>query len=142
MKINHTLLKKLRLQRAMSQEELAIAAGLSARTVQRMEALGTASLESRKAIAAVFGIDAEQLLEKPAQSSLGDPMKVLPSSVLLIAATVLLTFFGIAQTLAPVDSFDSRDLLVGSFALAGLAMAVLAIRELWLLNSQLADTSA
>ena len=47
MKIDRTLLKQLRLAKALSQEELAIAAGISTRTVQRMEAEGSASLESQ-----------------------------------------------------------------------------------------------
>ena len=142
MKINHTLLKQLRLQRALSQEELAIAAGISARTVQRMEADGTASLESQKAVAAVFNIGAERLLETPNPSNPGNPMKVIASSTLLIAATFLLTCFGIAQAIAPIDSLDSRNVFVGSWALAGLAFAILALRELWLLNSQLLSRSA
>ena len=69
-------------------------------------------------------------------------MKVLASSTLLIAATFLFTCFGIAQSLAPVDSLDSRDLFVGSWAVAGLALAILAFRELRLINSQLVGTPA
>ena len=142
MKINRAFLKQLRLQRALSQEELAIAAGISARTVQRMEAEGSASLESQKAIAAIFGISAERLLENSDPPSLGDPMKVIASSTLLIAATFLLTCFGVAQLLAPVNSLDSRDIFVGSWAIAGLALAILALRELRLINSQLIGTPA
>jgi DNA-binding XRE family transcriptional regulator len=137
MKIDRTLLKQLRLQRALSQEELAIAAGISARTVQRMEAEGTASLETRKAVAAVFCVSAERLLEIPDPLPSGDPMKVIASSALLVAATFLLTCFAIAQALAPVHSLDSRDVFVGSWAAAGLALAVLALRELRLVNSRL-----
>ena len=140
MKIDRTLLKQLRLAKALSQEELAIAAGISTRTVQRMEAEGSASLESQKAIAAVFGIGAEQLLEKSVPPTLGDPMKVVASSTLLIAATILLTCFGIAQSFSPIDSLDSRDIFVGSWAVAGLALAILAVRELRLMNSQLVGT--
>ena len=140
MKINRALLKELRLQRALSQEELAIAAGLSPRTVQRMEANGTASLESQKAVAAVFGIGSERLLERSVDSHLGDPMKVLASSALLIAATFLLTCFSIAHGMSPVDSWDSRDVFVGSWALAGLALAILALRELRVINYQLTST--
>ncbi len=142
MKIDRTLLKQLRLERALSQEELAIAAGISARTVQRMEAEGSASLESQKAVAAVFGIGAERLLEKSTPPISGDPMKVVASSTLLVAATFLLTCFGIAESLAPVNSLDSRDIFVGSWAVAGLTLAILALRELRLINSQLVSTPA
>jgi len=141
MKIDRTLLKQLRLQRALSQEELALAAGISARTVQRMEAEGTASLESRKAVAAVFCVGAERLLETSDPSPPGDSMKIIASSALLVAATFLLTCFGIAQALAPVHSLDSRDVFVGSWAAAGLALAVLALRELQLVNSRLTSAS-
>lgn len=142
MTMNRVLLKRLRLQRALSQEELAIAAGISARTVQRMEAEGTASLESRKAVAAVFGIGAERLVEESRPSGSGEPMKLVVSSALLAAATFLLTCFGIAQALHPVHSLDSRDVFVGAWAVAGLALAVLAWRELRRLNARLAAVAA
>ena len=61
MKVNTDLIKQLRQARAWSQEELATAASLSLRTVQRVEAEGIASLESKKAIASAFGIDAAVL---------------------------------------------------------------------------------
>jgi DNA-binding XRE family transcriptional regulator len=62
-KLNTQLLKKLRDDRAWSQEQLATVSGLSLRTVQRIEADGNASLESRKAIASALDIDAAQLVE-------------------------------------------------------------------------------
>jgi len=62
-------------------------------------------------------------------------MNVIASSALLVAATFLLTCFAIAQTLAPVHSLDSRDVFVASWAAAGFALAVLAVRELRLLNA-------
>ena len=48
---------------AMSQEEVAIATALSSRTIQRIEAGYPASLESTKALLAVFG---EEVLADPA----------------------------------------------------------------------------
>jgi len=61
MKVDPENVKRLRLARAMSQEELAGAAGLNVRTVQRIESDGVASLESKKAIASVFGIELTDL---------------------------------------------------------------------------------
>ncbi len=66
-------IQKLRLQRAWSQEQLAQCSGLSVRTIQRLENGGQMSLESRKAIAAVFDLDVldfdtgkkPELCEKP-----------------------------------------------------------------------------
>ena len=64
-------------------------------------------------------------------------MKVIASSALLVAATFLLTCFALAQALAPVHSLDSRDVFVSSWAVAGCALTLLALRELRLLNSRL-----
>ena len=60
--------QKLRLQRGWSQEQLATVTGLSVRTIQRIERGQPASLESQKALAAVFEIDLAQLQE-PAMST-------------------------------------------------------------------------
>ncbi len=70
MKINTHLLRKLREEKAWSQEHLASITGLSPRTVQRIEASGKASAESRMAIASVFGV---------APASLNDPGSDTPS---------------------------------------------------------------
>lgn len=51
------LVRKLRLQRGWSQEQLAEFAGLSVRAIQRAERGFPQSLEPRKAFAAVFGAD-------------------------------------------------------------------------------------
>ena len=44
-------------------DSLASVAGLSTRTVQRLEADGNASIESRMAIAAVFGVEPAKLMQ-------------------------------------------------------------------------------
>ena len=51
------LIQKLRLKRGWSQQQLAEAAGLSTRTIQRVEAGHPASVETLKSIAAVFEVD-------------------------------------------------------------------------------------
>jgi transcriptional regulator with XRE-family HTH domain len=61
MKVDIDRIKQLRRDRAMSQEELAGATGLSLRTIQRIETEGTASLESKKALACVFEVELETL---------------------------------------------------------------------------------
>ena len=65
MKVNTKLIKALREERAWSQEHLAMVAGLSARTVQRLEADGNASPESKMAIAAAFGVEPARLMSEP-----------------------------------------------------------------------------
>ena len=67
MKINAELVMALRTKRAWSQDELSIASGLNLRTIQRIENEASASLQSKKALASVFGIDIHDLdfLETP-----------------------------------------------------------------------------
>ncbi len=61
MRINAELAIELRNARAWSQEELAIAAGLNLRTVQRIESEGVASLQSKKALASAFNLETSDL---------------------------------------------------------------------------------
>lgn len=51
------IVRKLRLQRAWSQDQLAEFSGLSVRTIQRVERGRRASLETAKALAAVFEVE-------------------------------------------------------------------------------------
>jgi len=72
MKINADLVVKLRRERSWSQDELAIASGLNLRTIQRIEKDASASLQSKKAVAAAFDIDtrdldSEEMRMKPCQ---------------------------------------------------------------------------
>lgn len=50
-------IQKMRLKRGWSQQQLADASGLSARTIQRIEAGHSGSVETLKSIAAVFEVD-------------------------------------------------------------------------------------
>ena len=59
--INLEMVRKLRNQRSWSQDQLAAIAGISLRTVQRIEKDGSSSLESKKALASAFEIDAIDL---------------------------------------------------------------------------------
>jgi len=104
MKIDPLKIRQLREARGWSQEHLAEVAGLSARTVQRIEAEGNASPESRMAVAAALGVDAAEL--GPPQASLASvsiPTAVLPpqrrqgdwrrhASIFLIVCTALVLF--------------------------------------------------
>lgn len=63
-KAKSSLIRKHRLDRMWSQEQLAQISSLSLRTIQRLEARGSASLESIKALAAVFELEAESLIWK------------------------------------------------------------------------------
>lgn len=63
--IDTKLLKRLRAEKGWSQEELAMAASLSARTIQRLEADGMGSTNSVKSIAAALEVGMHDLEEKP-----------------------------------------------------------------------------
>jgi transcriptional regulator with XRE-family HTH domain len=68
MKVNTAMVLDLRKQRSWSQDELATAAGLNLRTIQRIENEGTASLQSLKAIASALEADLENLKSTPEKS--------------------------------------------------------------------------
>ncbi|MGC0118142.1 helix-turn-helix transcriptional regulator [Pseudoalteromonas piscicida] len=65
MQINKQLIKSKRVERAWSQSELAQVSGLSLRTIQRIEKSGTASLESIKALAAVYEVKVIEIQHQP-----------------------------------------------------------------------------
>jgi DNA-binding XRE family transcriptional regulator len=61
MKVKSSLIRRYRAERLWSQEQLAHACGLGLRTIQRIEARGSASPETIKALAAVFEVGSETL---------------------------------------------------------------------------------
>jgi transcriptional regulator with XRE-family HTH domain len=61
MKVDSKLIRRLREQRAWSQEHLAEVTGLGLRTIQRIESTGAAAYESARALAAVLEIDVARL---------------------------------------------------------------------------------
>ena len=61
MNINSNRLKQLRAERNWSQEQLSEMCGVNLRTIQRIETRGTASLETAKALAAVFDVSVDAL---------------------------------------------------------------------------------
>lgn len=63
------IVRKLRLKRAWSQEQLAQLSGLNIRTIQRIERGQKAGLESLKALAAVFEVTLEKLLPEENMST-------------------------------------------------------------------------
>ncbi|MCG9753838.1 2TM domain-containing protein [Shewanella insulae] len=66
------MIRKLRLQRAWSQEQLAVHSGLNVRTIQRLERGQKASLESLKSLAAVFEVPLEALQQEMDMNSTMD----------------------------------------------------------------------
>jgi DNA-binding XRE family transcriptional regulator len=64
MRVNAESIIRMRKEKAWSQEELAIAAGLNLRTIQRVEKEATASLQTMKALASVFAVSIRALEHK------------------------------------------------------------------------------
>lgn len=62
MKISPATVRRFRTERGWSQEQLAVVSGLSLRTIQRVEADGSASQETRMSLAATFGIQLSDLV--------------------------------------------------------------------------------
>lgn len=60
--------KTQRLKRAWTQEQLAEICSVNVRTIQRVEKLGQASLETKKALAAAFNISVTALFAEPETS--------------------------------------------------------------------------
>ncbi len=73
MQINSTAVKQLREQKCWSQQQLADMAGISLRTLQRVESKSVASQETVKCLAAVFEVDLDNLLPQLEQSTLRQP---------------------------------------------------------------------
>lgn len=93
MQLNKEQLRREREVRAWSQSHLAEVAGLSMRTVQRIENTGSASLDSAKAIAAAFNTQVEMLLPiRPSVSVSARPIVKRVSLVAALIASVLLVF--------------------------------------------------
>ncbi|MDN7123900.1 DUF805 domain-containing protein [Pseudidiomarina sp. 1APP75-32.1] len=77
MKIDTAKILQLRQFRGWSQQQLADIAGITLRTVQRIEASGAASLESIQALAAAFEVPISELAdERKAQTSEAMPQAV------------------------------------------------------------------
>jgi len=67
------LVQKLRLRRGWSQEQLADVSGLSVRTIQRIERGQKPSLESQKALAAVFEVDLSHIQSPDQEAEMHGP---------------------------------------------------------------------
>lgn len=76
MKVNASLIRRLREERGWSQEHLAAVSGLSARTIQRLESEGKASHESRLALAAALEVEASSLNATQADHSFADAEQI------------------------------------------------------------------
>ncbi|WP_428992097.1 helix-turn-helix domain-containing protein [Pseudoxanthomonas suwonensis] len=92
MKLSPSSVRRLREARNWSQEQLANAAGLSLRTIQRVETDGTASRETRVCLAAALDVEATSLADVP----LDKRQRQTPdtwAAFVLVGSTMLLAAF-------------------------------------------------
>ncbi len=108
MEFSGETVKRLREQRGWSQEHLAGAAGLSARTVQRMEAAGRASGETCMAIAAALGVEMDQLADaQSAPVATGTDPLTIAFTLILMIMLMLAGGYTVGKDLAMRD--NARD---------------------------------
>ena len=104
MKINSNMIRQLRNNRGWSQEQLSTVSGLSLRTIQRIEAQGNTSLESKVCLAATFEVELCQLdlveLAAPDQTL---ELKYQPNKIVIGAGIfcLLLSVMGVLFLAAP-----------------------------------------
>ncbi|PHR69136.1 MAG: hypothetical protein COA67_11345 [Lutibacter sp.] len=92
-------IKKLRLERHWSQEQLAEMSGLSTRTIQRIESGQNADFETLKSLASVFEINLSSLNKKEEEEQLQieakkkEDIKGLYKFIALAVFSLIFTFF-------------------------------------------------
>lgn len=117
MKISSTKIRRLRSERGWSQEQLALASGLSLRTIQRVEAEGNASRETRVCLAATFNVELIHL-----EDAVSPDVAVKPELSLLRYKVALI---GAAVALVPVLLNMGGIIIMSSLLLSGLTMMII-----------------
>lgn len=122
MKLNAERIRTLREQRAWSQEHLATVAGLSTRTLQRIEAGAAASQETCMALAAALDVPVRLITGTPLSTDISTgpslPRPVSPASswlmpaVLLVCLVVWLSGLGIPSAKTWPSATTGRQLTV------------------------------
>lgn len=118
MKISPLEVRRLRTGRGWSQEQLAIAAGLSLRTIQRVEANGIASLDTAVSLAATYQVKLIELQEHG--PPVGDKPKNRYSGLFLgasVATLALISESGRVFSSLPegFSAINALAALVGAF---------------------------
>jgi transcriptional regulator with XRE-family HTH domain len=121
MKISAALVRRLRTERGWSQDQLATAAGLSLRTIQRIEAEGVASMATRVSLAATFSIPLAQLgaAEALAPAPSASPLPRQFTGLLLGLAVLSCGLLGESLRMSSVIFVPGNAaVMLSSFALA------------------------
>jgi DNA-binding XRE family transcriptional regulator len=95
MRVNGRLIRQLRIKHSYSQEKLAEIVGVNLRTIQRIEANGVASLNTRGTLARALGVKPDDLDVRDARAPTvrsREPAGRLPRWLLLLISIVLIVF--------------------------------------------------
>ncbi|MES2675144.1 MAG: helix-turn-helix transcriptional regulator [Pseudomonadota bacterium] len=125
MKAKSSLIRKYRTERLWSQEQLAEVSGLGLRTIQRLEARGSGSQESIKALASVFKVEADTLFWRDGAYQAYKHKQwgiVTLTSIPLIAISLLL----INQLVIPVPA-TGMGILFGLLTIVAVAFSSMTI---------------
>lgn len=136
MKISAARVRRLRTERGWSQDQLAVASGLSLRTIQRVEAEGAASRETRVSLAATFGVQLSELAGEVAVETVKRERPVQDVGALFIGMAVLtcvlLNESGRLPGLPTSDGYAAIDALlaaVGALLVMPAALRLIAQRH-------------
>lgn len=134
-------IRPLRLEKGWSQEQLATIAGLSTRTVQRIENGEQASLETLTAIAAALGVQVSNLNAQPQQTTMGEETPDEQRLRRQVAAegkllSMAVRFAVIGAILLAVNVFTHPHYLWSLWAIGGMSLALVmrAVRTLLFRN--------
>ena len=133
MKVDGELVRRLREEKSWSQEHLATVAGVSHRTIQRVESDGTASLETRMALASALSVPAANLGPKPGRAPLKLGAKL--GFACGVAGAVAGMAYGWMGAVASGASGQDAGAAYGTMAtLTGITCAVIGVvaNRLWL----------
>ncbi|TXE32248.1 helix-turn-helix domain-containing protein [Serratia marcescens] len=132
-------IRPLRLEKGWSQEQLATIAGLSTRTVQRIENGEQASLETLTAIAAALGVQVRGLNAQPQQTIEETPdeqrlRRQVAAEGKLLSMAVRFAVIGVM--LFAINWFTHPHYLWSLWAIGGMSLALVmrAVRTLLLRN--------
>lgn len=131
MKISSVVVRRLRTARGWSQDQLATASGVSLRTIQRVEAEGSASRETRVSLAATFNVPLAELNAESGDKHHGQRHQAWLTGMLL-AGLAIITCAAVSESgrfpgVPMSDAFAVLDALIG---IAGLLLALPAIFHL------------
>lgn len=130
MKISSATVRRLRSERGWSQDQLAIAAGLSLRTVQRVEAEGIASVGTAVCLAATYGAKLIELQEEQIDRA-GLSVWVSPIALLLGLAILTLAMIGESGRLAGLPTSQGIAAINISVAVLGALLVASALAHLF-----------